>query len=360
MSATTTICTRLVRPGLGAAMLLAWASLAAHAQPEQVSWQPVDTHSTASFRGLSVARDGSVWVGGAHGTVLRSTDAGHTWTTDSVAGASTLDFRGVAAIDSTTAYAMVSAFDTGRIYKTTDHGRSWTMQYRDERPGVFLDGIACWDGRRCVAAGDPMAGHFVIVTTDDGGTHWSRLGPSASPSAATGEATFAASNTSVIVAPGGRAWIATGGGAQARVWRSSDFGATWRVADTPLAAGSASAGAFSLAFCDNGVVVGGNYKAPDGTGAHVAFSTDGGTTWKASDEAHVTPYLSAVTCHPSSGGARWVAVGPTGTFSAADGLHWSRASRSGFNAVAFVGDGLVAVGDKGSVAWAGAGQATGR
>ena len=33
------------------------------------------------------------------------------------------DFRGMAAIDSTTAYAMVSSADTGRIYKTTDRGR---------------------------------------------------------------------------------------------------------------------------------------------------------------------------------------------------------------------------------------------
>jgi hypothetical protein len=53
-------------------------------------------------------------------------------------------------------------------------------------------------------------------------------------------------------------------------------------------------------------------------------------------------------------------VGPAGTFAASDGVHWSRASRSGFNAVAFAAGALVAVGDKGSVAWADANPGTTR
>src|SRR6185437_13350930 len=145
----------------------------------------------ASFRGLSVAHDGTVWVGGTHGTVIRSTDGGATWASDTVAGAATFDLRGVAAIDSMTAFVAVSSADTGRIYRTDDGGHSWRLQLRDERPGVFLDGIACWTRSRCLAAGDPIAGHFLIVTTDDGGEQWTERDTSTTPSAMNGEAAFA-------------------------------------------------------------------------------------------------------------------------------------------------------------------------
>jgi hypothetical protein len=46
------------------------------------------------------------------------------------------------------------------------------------------------------------------------------------------------------------------------VFRSNDGGVTWKVADTPIMTGVASAGIFSLAFSDekNGVAVGGDYR----------------------------------------------------------------------------------------------------
>jgi photosystem II stability/assembly factor-like uncharacterized protein len=360
MPVSATSSTRLARAAAGAAICTMLTSGVVRGQARQIDWQRVDVHTNASFRGLSVAQDGSIWVGGTQGIVLESRDGGRTWTADTVSGATHFDFRGMAAIDSATAYAMVASADTGRIYKTTDRGKSWLLQYEDERRGVFLDGMACWNSQRCIAAGDPIAGHFVVVATEDGGSRWSRLAEPAAPAAAPGEAAFAASNTSVIVGPDGLAWIATGAGQVARVWRSSDFGATWRVADTPLSAGPSSAGVFSLAFCTGGVAVGGDFQTPDSTGAHVALSSDDGATWRLSDAAHATPYLSGVACRASPGGQQLVAVGPAGTFAASDGVHWSRASRSGFNAVAFAAGALVAVGDKGSVAWADANPGTTR
>lgn len=336
-------------------VLLALVGEVARAQGAVVAWHPVSAHTHASFRGLSVARDGTVWVGGTHGTVIHSTDGGVTWSTDSVPGAGAFDFRGVAAIDTAIAYVVVSSTATARIYKTTDHGRSWQLQFRTERPGVFLDGIGCWSERRCLAAGDPIAGRYVIMTTDDGGSHWTMADTARAPTARVGEAAFAASNSTVIVGSDGRAWIATGGGPTARVWRSSDYGTTWRVADTPIAAASATSGIFSLAFCDDrhGIAVGGNYSQPDSTGAHVAVSTDGGENWSPGDRERVTPYLSGAACaQPEATGTTFVAVGPKGILvGASDGVHWTRASQEGFNAVAALGgQRLIAVGDTGLVA----------
>jgi photosystem II stability/assembly factor-like uncharacterized protein len=255
-------------------------------------------------------------------------------------------------VDSATAYAAVSSADTARIYKTTDRGRTWQLQYRDERTGVFLDGVACWSPRRCLAAGDPIAGHFLILTTIDG-THWTQHDSSATPRARPHEAAFAASNTTLIVGSGGRAWLATGGGPSARVWRTSNFGATWRFSETPIAAGTASAGIFSVAFCDvlHGVAVGGDYRSPDSTGAHVALSSNSGETWTLADSAHVTAYLSGVACSDNKRQPQtFVGVGPSGTFSSEGGMRWERAAKEGLNAIAALPRGrLVAVGASGAV-----------
>jgi photosystem II stability/assembly factor-like uncharacterized protein len=331
---------------------LAAATLAsvAAATPAHAQWSATDTHSHASFRGLGVAPDGTIWVGGTTGTVLRSADGGATWETDSVPGAHGFDFRGVAAISARIAYVVVAAADTARIYRTTDGGASWTLQLNEQRPGVFLDGIGCWTARRCLAAGDPIDGRFVIVTTTDSGAHWRPQAATAAPAASPGEAAFAASNSSVVTGRGGRAWIATGGGAVARVWRSTDYGRTWKVAATPIAAGLPSAGIFSLAFCDtrHGVAVGGDYATPAGRGAHVAVTQDGGATWIAADTGRDTPYLSAATC-VSSSGTRIVSVGPAGTFTSGDGgLTWTSVGTTGYNAVVAFRDVLVAVGADGT------------
>jgi photosystem II stability/assembly factor-like uncharacterized protein len=333
-----------------AAITSALVALAGTAPAARAQWNDADTHSHASFRGLSVAPDGTVWAGGTEGTVMRSTDAGETWQTDTVPGASSFDFRGVAAIDARTAFVVVSAADTARIYRTTDAGASWTLQFNLLQHGVFLDGIGCWTALRCLAAGDPIDGHFFTATTTDGGAHWRTRPPAARPTAMTGEAAFAASNTSVVTGAHGHVWIATGGGPVARVWRSADYGASWKVAATPIAAGLASAGVFSVAFCDarHGVAVGGDYAKPVGHGAHVAVTSDGGASWSGADTSQETPFLSAATCVASSG-ARIVSVGPAGTFTSGDGgLTWTSLGDTGYNSVVADRDVLVAVGPHGT------------
>jgi photosystem II stability/assembly factor-like uncharacterized protein len=347
---------RIIVPAPVVAIPLMALALTFQPQPQTILWHTSSIPTTASFRGLAVAGDGAIWVGGSRGTVIHSRDNGMTWSVDTVPGAGSFDFRGVAAINSETAYAAISSQDSGRVYKTTDEGRSWTLQYQDDRQGVFFDGIACWTEKRCVIVGDPIARYFLVLTTTDGGAHWTQHDTTAAPGARPGEAAFAASNSTVIVGSGGRAWLATGGGPTTQVWRSSDYGMTWRVAPTPIAAASASAGIFSLAFCDvqHGVAVGGNYRMPDSTGAHVAVSADGGETWTSSDSAHATPYLSGTTCvRADTAHPMFVAVGPAGTFVTPDGRHWARAAQNGFNAVAAIGaQRLVAVSGGGVVATA--------
>ena len=105
----------------------------------------------------------------------------------------------------------------------------------------------------------------MILTTDDGGASWQRTPPANIPPVLAKEAAFAASNTQLTVQGSSNAWIATGGGAEARVFRSTDRGRTWTVSSTGLPAG-ASAGLFGIAFSDarHGLAVGGDYTIARG------------------------------------------------------------------------------------------------
>src|SRR5437763_890640 len=80
-----------------------------------------------------------------------------------------------------------------------------------------------------------------------------------------------------------------------RVYHSSDRGRTWTVAETPVHAGSASSGIFSLAFRDGrqGIAVGGDYQMVRGGYPNVALTSDAGRTWRIAKGPLPVGYLSA-------------------------------------------------------------------
>jgi photosystem II stability/assembly factor-like uncharacterized protein len=135
---------------------------------------------------------------------------------------------------------------------------------------------------------------FEVITTKDGGAHWSAIAPGALPAAVDGEGAFAASGTCVAVQGKKNVWFATGGKV-ARVFHSKDGGKSWSVLDTPIVHGADSTGIFSIAFRDakHGVIAGGDYKKPEQSGANLAFTSDGGKTWQLSG-ATPQAYFSAV------------------------------------------------------------------
>src|SRR6516162_4753531 len=177
---------------------------AAHAQ----SWTPQQTNSTASLRGISAVNAQIVWASGTGGTYLHTTD-GATWTAAKVPGAESLDFRGIRAIDARTVYLMSSGSgDKSRIYKTTDAGEHWQLQFTNSDPKGFFDAIAFWDATHGIVVGDQLDGRAEIRTTDDGGLHWERRDP---PAGLPNEGSFAASNTCLTLLGTAEAWFGTGG-----------------------------------------------------------------------------------------------------------------------------------------------------
>ena len=300
-------------------------------------WEPQESGTKARFRGLSVASRDVAWASGSQATCVKTVDGGATWRKVVVPDSAGLDFRDVQAFDDKVAYLLsIGPGVLSRVFKTVDGGSSWDIRHVNKDPKGFLDAIAFWDADHGLALGDPVDGRYVVLATDDGGRTWARVPDEGMPEALPGEGAFAASGTCLVVRGASDAWFGTGGGASARVFRSTDRGRTWTVANIPIRAGNASSGVFSLAFRDaeNGLAVGGDYKLADDPTANLAITSDGGRTWSAAAESRPSGFRSAVAFMPVGGGSTVLAVGPSGSDLSRDGgKTWSKLGPPGFHAL---------------------------
>jgi photosystem II stability/assembly factor-like uncharacterized protein len=260
------------------------------------------SNTTENLRGVAVLSNHVAWASGTHGTYLRTADLRkNSWQIAQVTGAQALDFRDVEAFSADLAYLLSAGpGDQSRIYKTTDGGRAWTLQFTNKDPKGFFNCMAFWDNDHGIAVGDPVDGKFVLITTQDGGKNWNPISRDVLPAAIEGEGAFAASGTCIAVEGKTNVWFATGGKV-ARVFRSIDNGKSWTAAETPIAHGADSSGAFSIAFrgASHGVIAGGDYKQPKQDGPNLAFTDDGGLTWKLS-KAAPQAFFSAVAWDPKN------------------------------------------------------------
>ena len=296
-------------------------------------WTALQTGVKARLRGISAASDRIVWASGSNSTVLRTLDGGFAWHTFAVT-TDQLDFRDIDAVDPNTVYVLsIGNGSASRIYKTTNAGVIWQLQFRNEDPKAFYDAMSFWDASHGIVIGDSIDGQFYIMTTTNG-RDWNRVPQSALPRALENEGAFAASGSNVALFGKTHAWIATGGAAKSRVLHTTDGGQTWSIAETPLKAGQSS-GIFSIAFRDaqHGIVVGGDYKEEKVAVDNAAITIDGGATWNL--VKGLSGYRSAVAYVPGSKSI--VAVGPSGAdFSEDDGQSWKTIAGLGFDTLTFV------------------------
>jgi photosystem II stability/assembly factor-like uncharacterized protein len=314
-------------------------------------WTLQTSGVTARLRGVSAVSERVAWASGSGSTVLRTVDGGLTWQKLTVTS-ETLDFRDVDAIDAQTAYILGAGNGpASRIYKTTDAGKTWTMQFKSDDLKVFLDAMSFWDADHGIVFGDSVNGQLYIMTTVDGGRVWSRVPAANLPPALENEGAFAASGTNIALFGKSHAWIGTGGASKSRVLRTSDGGHSWQVADTPFASGQ-SAGIFSITFRDakHGVIAGGDYRKELEAVDNLAVTNDGGVTWTL--VKGLSGFRSVVAYVP--GTKTLVALGPSGgDYSTDDGRTWTTITGPGFDTLSFV--------PRKSIGWAaGANGAIGR
>ncbi|MFI1395574.1 WD40/YVTN/BNR-like repeat-containing protein [Streptomyces sp. NPDC020681] len=357
---------RTVSVGLCAAAVAAALAAPAHAaQAEPTSgdkagtagrspsWSLKQTGADVRFRGLAAVSRSTAWVAGSKGTVLRTGDGGRSWRNVSPPGAGELEFRDIEAFDSRRAVVLaIGEGEASRVFRTEDGGASWTESFRNTDPKAFYDCITFFDSRNGLAMSDPVDGKYRILSTGDGGKSWKVLPSAGMPAALPGEAAFAASGQCLVSSGRKDVWLATGGGATARVLHSADRGLNWTVAESTVPAGDPARGVFAVAFRDrtHGIAVGGDYRPDQASPQAAAVSGDGGHSWQ---QAKTPPpaYRSGVTWLPHSKRAA-LAVGPTGTDLTVDGGHsWRTVDTGSYDTVDCTADfGCWASGEKGRVA----------
>lgn len=285
-----------------------------------VTWHQTKVGSDQELRGLDAIDGRTAWVSGDAGGVWLTTDRGHHWKDVAPPHSSKLLFRDVEATDAR--HALILAVGTktaSRIYRTTNGGRTWTKTFVNHNKQAFYDCMAMWPGGRVgLAMSDPVNGKFRVIRTTNGGRSWAVVPRRGMPKAVDGEFGFAASGTCLVTAGHQRAWIASGGAAS-RVFRTTNRGRTWHVADSTIPA-SAAGGTFGLSFRtpSKGLAVGGDFTLPkDGTDASASTrkagargstgatsaATGRGSTGCAGRRACGSPWAPAGATSPRTAGA---------------------------------------------------------
>lgn len=246
------MCAAALTVGLLAAPAQASAA-GEQAELRGAAWALKDTGKEVRFRGLAAVSRTTAWAAGSKGTVLRTVDGGRSWQDVSPPGAVAegLELRDVEAFDARRAVALsIGEGEASRVLRTEDGGATWTETFHNPDPRAFYDCLTFFDSRHGLAMSDPVDGRFRILSTDDGGRSWRVLPDTGMPQALPGEAGFAASGQCLVSAGPRDVWLATGGGATARVLHSADRGLTWRAAESTVPAGDPARGVFALAFRD--------------------------------------------------------------------------------------------------------------
>ena len=245
---------------------------------------PQDSGTTQGLIAVSPVNKRVVWASGRGGTFAVTTDGGSTWRSGVVPGAASLQFRDVEGVSDTVADLLsIGSGSDSRIYKTTDGGATWSLQFQNQDPNAFFDCFAFWTPTRAFAQSDSVNGQFPVVRTTNGQTWESIAGNE--PAALPGEFFFASSGTCVATDGKNNAWAVTGGASPSRVLVTQDGGDTWSAYDSPLR-GSPSAGLFSVSFRDgqHGMVGGGDLDPTAPPFDQTATSSDGGKTWTVTAE----------------------------------------------------------------------------
>ncbi|MBI3789062.1 MAG: hypothetical protein HY276_12510 [Ignavibacteriales bacterium] len=161
--------------------------------------------------------------------------------------------------------------DRGTIYKTTDGGRNWQIQFNNGNTGHFrsigfADSAHGWVGA--------LGNANILFQTSDGGITWNKVTNLPSVTNPGGVCGISVVNASVVYCVG---WY---GGPNTYVFKTSNGGASWQAIDmTQYFATLVDCRFFSP---DSGYIVGGVGTGQDLSNrkARILFTSDGGTTWQ--------------------------------------------------------------------------------
>ncbi|QOD61326.1 oxidoreductase [Polaribacter haliotis] len=290
----------------------------------------------SSIRAIQVVDSTSVFYAGSNGDVGFTTDSGTLWNALNIRHQDSIvpHFRSLAFNGND--YFALSIGNPALMYKISEGDA--TLVYKEEDEKVFYDALTFFDDNlHGIAVGDPTESCASIIITEDGGENWNKIPCDNLPEIAKDEAFFAASNTNIATI-GSSVWIASGGG-KARILKSTNYGKSWQIFETPFVQGNGPQGIYSIDFYDenNGIAVGGDYSKPEENVANKAITIDGGKTWTIVSDGKSPNYKSCVQYVPNTNGKEVFAVGKTGvSFSNDGGKTWKDVSKDSYYSIHFV------------------------
>ncbi len=316
------------------------------------SWAEQATGFTTANRGIEsieVVNANVAWAvaydGSGGGATIRdytkTIDGGTTWTPSSInVGSASYGLANITSIHADTAWASIyptTATVTAQgIYKTVNGGTTWTKQTTASynTASSFINFVHFFNSNDGVAQGDPAGGYLEIYTTNNGGTTWTRVNSANIP------AILAADEYGTVgyfTTNGNNIWFTTTKG---RIFRSTNKGATWTAASTPL---GLNVTLTNLAFRDanNGYVTGLNPSTQADVGLYK--TTDGGVTWTLSTAttAGITA-KSAIEYVPGTTSTYYISGATTGgsgtAYSTDDGATWTAIDNIQHTALGFLNE----------------------
>ena len=296
---------------------------------------------SASIRAIYPINKTSLYYAASNGETGFTKSNGEKWSENSFIDIKENDtiipnFRSIA-FNGTDVFAL-SIGNPALLYKLNNSNKQTTLVYKEVHEKVFYDSMKFFaDGKHGIAVGDPTENCASIILTSDGGNTWNKLSCENLPFFEEGEAFFAASNTNIKIV-NNTVWVASGG-TKARILKSTDFGQTWQIYNTPIIQGDGPQGIYSIDFYDenNGIAIGGSYAKPNDNCANKAITADGGKTWTLVADNQNPNYKSCVQFVPDTNGKEIFAVGKTGISFSNDGGHtWVEVSNDSYYAITFV------------------------
>ena len=170
-----------------------------------------------------------VWEVGPVNDFTRTTDGGNHWTAGKVNAFPDFTLVGIAPLSATLCYGSLANFENGiaKIVKTTNGGITWTEQLHydfGEAFNFFAD-IYFFNANEGLVFGDKSNGYLTIFTTQDGGSHWTRVPEANMPAALPDEWSYVFSAEGI----GTNFWTVSGAG---RIWKTTDKGLHWNAYET--------------------------------------------------------------------------------------------------------------------------------
>lgn len=204
----------------------------------------------------------------------RTVNGGDLWQADYIDTAPT-DGKSamIFALDENTAWVPLHSGTPQGIWKTEDAGATWVRQDTASFSGTgsFPNCVHFFDENNGWCQGDPIDGYFEMYTTTDGGDTWVRVPSQNIPAPLPNEW----GTVGYYDALGDTLWFGTQCvTSPGRVFKSTDKGLTWTVANTPFT----SNGWVDVRMRDelNGLAM--DKRA---AGSFLAETSDGGATWTA-------------------------------------------------------------------------------